>query len=81
MKLWIDYEVAPPSGEWVWAQSLGRAFAEIINMESSVYIGENDSLEEVSIYNNPEDIMGLLYYFSTHNINCPVLIHGEGEDV
>ena len=50
-------------------------------MEGSVYIGENDSLEEVSIYNNPEDIMGLLYYFSTHNINCPVLIHGEGENV
>ena len=25
MKLWIDYEVAPPSDEWVWAQSLGRA--------------------------------------------------------
>lgn len=25
MKLWIDYEIAPPSKEWVWAQSLGRA--------------------------------------------------------
>ena len=81
MKLWIDYEVAPPSDEWVWAQSLGRALAEIINMEGSVYIRENDSLEEVSIYNNPEDIMGLLYYFSMRNINCPVLIHGEGENV
>lgn len=79
MKLWIDYEVAPPSDEWVWAQSLGRAYAEIIRMKGSVYIGKNDNLEEVSIYNNPEDIRGLLYYFSILNINCPVLIHKEGE--
>lgn len=79
MKLWIDYEVAPPSDEWVWAKSLGRAFAEIINMEGSVYIGEEDNLEKVSIYNNPSDIFGLLYYLSTHNIECPVLIHEEGD--
>ena len=79
MKLWIDYEVAPSSNEWVWVKSLGRAIAEIINMENFVYIGENNSLEEISIYDNPEDIMSLLYYFSKHNIECPILIH-EGEE-
>lgn len=81
MKLWIDYEIAPPSNEWVWAKSLGRAIAEIINMEGSVYIGENDSLEEISIHDNPEDIMSLCYYFSKHNIECPVLIHKGEENV
>ena len=78
MKLWIDYKIAPPSNEWFWEQSLGCAMADIVNMAEEDGPG---ALELVSIYNNPEDIMGLLYYFSTHDINCPVLIHGEGESV
>lgn len=74
MKLWIDYEVAPPSNEWFWEQSLGCAMAEIINM---VEEDGPKALESISMYDNPSDILGLLYYFSSHNIECPVLIHGK----